>query len=99
MKRALIGTLLMGVLGVGSAMAQDGWGDRYRDRRDIHNDYRDINHDRAAIEHDRWEMRRDLREGRYGAADSERAEIRARQRDLYRDYRDVNHDRRDRDWD
>src|SRR5215471_6418887 len=42
MKRVLIGTFLMGVLGIGSAMGQDGWRDRDRDRQDIRNDYRDI---------------------------------------------------------
>jgi len=99
MKRALISTLLMGVLGVGSAVAQDGWRDRYRDRQDIRNDYRDIARDRREIEHDRWELRRYLREGNYYAAARERAEIRARERDLYRDYRDVHRDQRDLDRD
>jgi hypothetical protein len=55
--------------------------------------------DRQAIEHDRWELRRDLREGNYGAAARERAEIRARYRDLERDNRDVRRDQRDLYWD
>jgi len=99
MKRALIGTILMGVLGVGSAMAQDGWRDRYRDRQDIRSDYRDIARDRREIEHDRWELRRDLRRGDYAAAARERAEMRARYRDLDRDYRDVHRNQRDLYWD
>lgn len=99
MKRALIGTLLIGVMGMGTALAQDGWRDRWRDREDIRSDYRDIARDRAAIEHDRWELRRDLYEGNYAAADRERDEIRARYRDLDRDRRDVRHDRDDRFWD
>lgn len=85
MKRALIGTLLIGVMGLGTAMAEDGWRDRYRD-------HQDIRRDEAQIQHDRWELRRDLREGNYGAAARERAEIRER-------YRDLNHDRRDLYWD
>ncbi|HLJ27201.1 MAG TPA: hypothetical protein VKY85_10880 [Candidatus Angelobacter sp.] len=85
MKRVLMGTLLIGVMGMGTALAQDGWGDRYRDRQDIRRD-------QAKIEHDRWELRRDLREGNYAAAAHERAEIRSR-------YRDLNHDRRDLYWD
>ena len=89
MKRVLIGTFLIGIMGMGTALAQDGWGDRYRDRQDIRRD-------EAQIEHDRWELRRDLREGRYGAAERERAEIRARYRDLNRDRRDLY---RDHYWD
>lgn len=81
MKRILIGTFLIGVMGLGTAMADDGWRDR-----------KDIRHDEARIAHDRGELRRDLREGRYGAAERERAEIRAR-------YRDLNHDRHDLYWD
>lgn len=87
MKRILIGTFLIGIMGMGTALAQDGWRDRYRDRQDIRRD-------EAAIAHDRWELRRDLREGRYGAAARERAEIRARYRDLNRDRNDVYWDRR-----
>ena len=98
MKRILIGTFLIGVMGMGTALAQDGWGDRYRDR-DIRHDYRDIARDQEKIEHDRRELRRDLWRGDYAAAEHERAEIRARQRDLQRDYRDVNRDRDDRYWD
>ena len=99
MKRVLIGTFLMGVLGIGSAMGQDGWRDRNRDRQDIRSDYHDIARDRRAIEYDRWELRRDLRRGDYAAAARERAEIRARERDLRRDYWDVRRDRRDLYWD
>lgn len=87
MKRILIGTFLISIMGMGTALAQDGWRDRYRD-------HQDIRRDEAAIAHDRWELRRDLREGRYGAAARERAEIRARYRDLNRDRRDLYWDRR-----
>jgi hypothetical protein len=99
MKRVLIGTFVMGILGIGSAVAQDGWRDRYRDRQDIRRDSRDIARDRRAIEYDRKELRRDLRRGDYAAAARERAEIRARQRDLNRDLWDVRRDRRDLYWD
>jgi hypothetical protein len=87
MKRILIGTLLIAAMGAGTAMAEDGWRDRYRDRQDIRRD-------QAQIDHDRWELRRDLREGNYAAAARERAEIRARYRDLDRDHRDLYWDRR-----
>jgi hypothetical protein len=76
MKRILIGAFLLGVMGLGTAMAEDGWRDR-----------RDIRRDEAKIEHDRRELRRDLREGRYRAAEHERAELNARYRDLNRDLR------------
>jgi hypothetical protein len=87
MRRILIGTFLIGIMGLGSAVAQDGWRDRYQDRRDIR-------HDEARIAHDRRELHRDLREGRYGAAARERSELHARYRDLNRDRRDLYWDRR-----
>jgi hypothetical protein len=83
MKRILIGTFLIGVMGLGTAMADDGWRDR-----------RDIRHDEAQIAHDRRELRRDLREGNYRAAAHERAEMRSRYRDLNHDRGDLYWDRR-----
>ena len=83
MKRALVSILLMGFMGAGTALAQDGWQDYHRDRRDIRgdradirNDRRDIRQDEAQINHDRWELRRDLRNGDYRAAAREREELR-----------------------
>lgn len=84
MKRVLIGTFLIGVMGLGTAMAQDG--DGWRER--------DIRRDEVKIAHDRRELRRDIREGRYRAAERERAEMRARYRDLNRDRRELYWDRR-----
>jgi hypothetical protein len=81
MKRMIAGIVLLMGLGAGTLFADDGW----RDRRDIH-------HDEARIASDHRELRRDLRDGNYGAARYERRELR-------RDYRDVRRNRRDLYWD
>ena len=80
MKRAIAGILLLVGMGVAPALASD---------RGLQ---RDIRHDEAKIAHDRRELRRDLRNGNYGAARHERRELR-------REYRDVNRDRRELYWD
>jgi hypothetical protein len=80
MKRAIAGILLLVGMGVAPALAWDGAGDKGLRR--------DIRHDEGKITHDRRELRRDLRNGDYGAARHERRELR-------REYRDVNRDRRE----
>ena len=82
MKRAIAGILLLVGMGVAPALAWDG----------DHGLRRDIREDHAKIVHDRHELRRDLRDGNYGAARHEEREIRRRERDLRHDraalYRD-----------
>lgn len=101
MKRTLITLLVLGTLGAGSLMAEDNdgrWNQRH-DYADRTADYRDMNRDRANITEDQAEVRQDLREGRYAAAQRERAELRSRVRDLNRDRVDTRRDiRHDRDW-
>lgn len=80
MKRAIAGILLLVGIGVAPALASD------RGLR------RDIHHDQARIAHDRRELRRDLRNGNYGAARHER-------RELKREYRDIGRDRNELFWD
>ena len=83
MKRAIAGILLLVGMGVAPALAWDGDGGLRRD----------IRHDQAKIAYDRHELRRDLYNGNYAAARSERREIRRESRDLNRDRRELYWDR------
>jgi hypothetical protein len=87
MKRILIAVFLVGIMGLGTAVAEDGWRDRDQNRQDMR-------YDEAQIARDRRELRRDLCEGNFAAARRERAEIRYRYRDLNRDRRNLYWDRR-----
>ena len=98
MKRTIVSIFLLGLMGVGTMMAEDGYGDRHRD-------VRDIQRDNARIAHERNEMNRDLWYGNYRGAAHERNELRQAYRDRNNDVRDLRHDRREewrehhRDWD
>jgi len=90
MKRTIISIFLLGLVGVGSLAAQDGYWDRQYDRRDIQ-------HDNARIAHERNEMNQALWYGDYGRAEHERRELRDAYRDRNHDYRDLRNDQRE-EW-
>ena len=76
-KRALIGAILAGTLGLAtSAMAQNGYRRDMRNHRiDLRHDFRDVQRDHVNINHDRRELRRDQRQGYYRAAVRERRDF------------------------
>jgi hypothetical protein len=65
MKRTVIGMLLMGIMSVGTMMADDGHWNRREDARDVRHDHARIMQERAELRHDRRELRHDYRDLRH----------------------------------
>ena len=103
------------LLAGGSLFAQGYYGyygDRYDQRRDLHEDYRDLRHDyarldrlRADIARDRYQLNAALARGDEWAATRiardlarDQRALRALQADINRDHHDIHQDQRDLYW-